>query len=148
MTQSLSLTDQLKGGIRYLDFRIATYLNPKTNKVQFKLVHGLYGDDVLTVLNGIYDFLLKNSQEIILIDCQHFYNFSSKDHVNLVELFRSTFSDKLVSSKMSIFDLSLNYLETKNLQVILIYRHDDSCHLYDFLWASDYWPTPWPNTVN
>ncbi|XP_060522265.1 PI-PLC X domain-containing protein 2 isoform X3 [Cylas formicarius] len=62
-TQSYSASEQLRSGIRFFDLRIAT----KEREDNLYFVHGLYSDEVQTVLDDIVSFLETHPQEVITV---------------------------------------------------------------------------------
>ena len=77
-TQSLSIADQLKNGVRYLDFRICQV------KDVFYLYHGLRGPKLEDELSNIRTFLDINKGEIIILDLSHFYNVNVQKLILLI----------------------------------------------------------------
>lgn len=64
--QNLSITEQLKLGIRFFDIRVG---KTGDNNTDFKVVHGIFtGEDVLNVFSEIIVFLKLHPHEFIFID--------------------------------------------------------------------------------
>lgn len=61
ITQDLNIVEQLKIGVRYFDFRIASR-KERDDKLYF--VHGLYGDEVTDGLKSIANFLEQHPGEV------------------------------------------------------------------------------------
>lgn len=64
---------------RYFDLRIAVHKATKT--LQF--VHGMYAEEIEPPFSHIREFLLNHQQEIVVLDIQHFYDFSDQHHKQL-----------------------------------------------------------------
>lgn len=144
-TQDYDVTKQLKSGVRYFDLRIAT--KKDTDKLFF--VHGLYAGEVQEKLNEVLAFLNEHPQEIVILDCQHFYEFHDRDHQHLMNMINATFGYKLLPYTYDMTKLSLDYLTVLNkYQIIAVYRSDAARDNQPKLWPSDSFPTPWPNTDN
>lgn len=60
-TQDLSVSDQLKCGVRYFDLRFGT----KTGTEDLYIVHGLYSNSVKEIFDAITVFLEEHQQEVI-----------------------------------------------------------------------------------
>ncbi|KAK9708818.1 hypothetical protein QE152_g26995 [Popillia japonica] len=144
-TQDYNVVKQLKAGIRYFDLRIAT----KDGTEQLFFVHGQYADDVVSVLNEIENFLDTHLKEVVIIDCQHFYDFTSRDHDRLMQLLKATFGVKLLPYSTTMDHLTLDFItERYDYQVIVIYRSDKARFNEPFLWPGASFPSPWPDTVS
>lgn len=142
ITQHDHIKDQLDGGVRYVDLRVAT--KPTSGHIYF--VHGLYGSKIYQPLQEVAEWLSTHSNEIVIIDFQHFYSFSEMNHRHLVETIYRVFGSKLCPVNASLDRLSLHWLNLEKYQVIVIYRNAYAQN-YSNLWPSGLWRTPWPNTV-
>lgn len=171
--QHYNATLQLNSGIRYFDLRIST----RENDDKLYFVHSQFADTIVPILTDIKDFLDTHPQEVIILDCQHFYGFSSETHDHLIDIMLSLFGDKLLPYTQYMEHLNLNYLTRDyNYQVLLIYRHNaarqqrtlPTHHSHspiasisngstplnnsrggaEFLWPAACYPTPWPDTMS
>ncbi|XP_015191315.1 PREDICTED: PI-PLC X domain-containing protein 3 isoform X2 [Polistes dominula] len=142
ITQKDNIKEQLNGGIRYLDLRVAT----KTRDNNIYFLHGLYGSEVIKPLKEIVSWLNDHTNEIIIIDFQHFYRFTEVDHGRLIAIINDIFHGKLCPTLAYFNHVSLNWLTSRKYQVIVIYRNVCAMN-HSYLWPSVFWPTPWPNTV-
>lgn len=61
VTQAFDVTEQLRLGIRYFDFRVS-----HRGKFQFEIVHGLYGSEIGNLLVEIVRFLESHPKEVLL----------------------------------------------------------------------------------
>ncbi|KAJ9584898.1 hypothetical protein L9F63_020753, partial [Diploptera punctata] len=143
ITQRLSIKDQLKSGIRYVDLRVAT--KPGTKDIFF--VHGQYGSNIEIIFQDISTFLADHEDEIVILDLQHFYSFTKENHTYLMSLIDSYFGNKLCPLSHIVSHISLRWMKEKNHQVITIYRNDAAQGNPAF-WPSSRWPTPWPDTTS
>lgn len=64
---------------RYLDLRIAVH-KPR-GALQF--VHGMYAEEITQPFVEIKQFLLNHPHEVVVLDLQHFYDFTAHDHKHL-----------------------------------------------------------------
>lgn len=138
-------------GIRYFDLRVCRTINASiVKRSPFTFTHGLRGCLVRDGLEEINEFLNKYSQEIILLDFIHFYDFNAEyGHEQLIELIHEIFGEKICTTAREISDCTLNYLWRNKQQVILLYnQHRDQCSSYmdrigHFFQVCQ---SPWPNT--
>ncbi|KAI4499376.1 hypothetical protein M0802_005636 [Mischocyttarus mexicanus] len=142
VTQKDHVKEQLNGGIRYLDLRVA--MKKRDNNIYF--LHGLYGSEVIKPLVEVVSWLNDHPNEIIIIDFQHFYRFTEINHNHLIAIINDIFRGKLCPILSYFNQVSLNWLTTRKYQVFAIYRNVCAMN-HSYLWPSAFWPTPWPNTV-
>ena len=142
ITQHDDIKDQLNGGVRYLDLRVAT--KPADGDIYF--LHGLYGSKIYQPLQQVAEWLSSHSNEIVILDFQHFYSFSEMDHRRLVDTIFRTFHRKMCPLASSFNHITLQWLNLEKYQVFVIYRNVFA-QSYSNLWPNGLWRTPWPNTV-
>lgn len=119
VTQSLTLSQQLKMGIRYFDFRVA--YQASTNELHF--VHGLYGPKVEPCLQEIHSYLELYPKEIVFLDFNHFYSMTPDTHNQLLNMLTEIFGKKMCPH-IDMDSITLNMLWTENLQVVIFYHHE------------------------
>lgn len=90
----------------------------KPNDFKFYTVHALYGDPVMKELVNIKQFLLSHTKEIIVLDFQHFYDFSETDHYQLSSVLKSLFHDMICPPSYPVGNINLNTMRINNWQVI------------------------------
>lgn len=142
ITQNLQITDQLNHGVRYFDMRNA-YL--KSDDDIF-FVHGVYGHKIDDLLRALNDFLNKHPKEIILVDFNHFYDFTDEIHERFMKSILSVFDGKLfypTDSKGANTTVAEIWKHKK--QVIVQYS-DDNCKRYKEFWPDGSIYSPWANT--
>ncbi|XP_008557725.1 PI-PLC X domain-containing protein 3 isoform X2 [Microplitis demolitor] len=142
---------QLNGGVRYLDFRLATKARNNDNDIERNdddvyFLHGLYGDEVTQHLVEINHWLLSHPGEIVIIDCQHFYSFSERVHGKFVSKLKNIFKNLMCPSTVNLWKVTLEWMVNYRYQVIIIYRNEIIRKEINF-WPSGLWPTPWPDTT-
>lgn len=113
----------------------------------FYFVHGLYGEEISIHLNTVKEFLEVESEEIVILDFQHFYMFSPHDHRCLIELIKSIFGEKLCPLPWDIRNVTLLWMLHQGYQVIVIYRNLIVSEDNRF-WPAMRWHTPWPETTS
>ncbi|KAE8752855.1 hypothetical protein FOCC_FOCC000199 [Frankliniella occidentalis] len=145
VTQHRTAEEQLLSGIRYFDLRIAVHKPSGT--LQF--VHGMYAEEIIHPFSVIKNFLSSHEQEIVVLDIQHFYDFTSIYHKQLQNFLLDHFGNMLCPLPKcgDVSNISLRWMTDNGYQVILIYRSPtDNEDLR--LWPSKFWPTPWPQTTS
>jgi len=90
----------------------------KPNDTRFYTVHALYGDPVAVELVNIKDFLVSHTKEILVLDFQHFYNFSEADHNRLSSNLKLLFHGMICPNSYPISKLSINTMRANGWQVI------------------------------
>lgn len=141
--QSTSIYDQLQLGIRYLDLRVFQ----KPNGQMF-IVHGMYSDDMDTVINDIKRFIKVHPKEIIILDFNHLYNMKNS-HEILVKKLNDAFTDtngksRMVPASRSI-NVTPNQLWQNNEQIIALYDDKDTVSKHPELWSQSAIFSPWAN---
>ena len=139
ITQDQGLRQQLQAGLRYFDIRLVAV------KGTFRVIHCLMGDLISSVLDTLSSWLESHRGEIVILDFQHFYQFSPGDHQALVRLLLSQLAGRLVSWQQDLSQLSLSRLATTGGQVILIYP---AVSPQPYLWPRCLCPSPWPDTMS
>ena len=130
-TQSSGFYDQLTGGVRYFDMRVAEY-----NEI-VRCIHANSGDKIhdnngtgiefSTALNDMLRFVNENPSEIIILDFQHLWNDFEIQVVPMIE--------KSLSGKMLTKDKATNYSSLTMGQLrqwgvnFIVIAQDDSSQL-------------------
>jgi hypothetical protein len=92
----------------------------KINDTNFYTVHALYGDPVMKELINIKTFLMSHTKEILILDFQHFYQFSKADHNRLLTILKSLFHNMICPKTYPVEKLNLNIMRTNSWQVMKI----------------------------
>jgi len=74
------VSEHLRAGCRYIDLRTAAV----KGKPGLRIVHGLVGGPVLDVLEQVSAFLAASTQEVVILDFQHFYEVSQAQQAALL----------------------------------------------------------------
>ncbi|XP_061103925.1 PI-PLC X domain-containing protein 2-like [Conger conger] len=144
MTQNLTFSEQLEGGIRYFDLRVSSKPGEPGHEIFF--IHGLFGHKVRDGLHEINTFLNSHPKEVIFLDFNHHYAMNKEHHRYLIAMLQHVFGHKLCNSNVTE-DITLDYLWENKHQVIVFYHHplaDDCPHL----WPGSKIPAPWANTTD
>lgn len=96
---------------RYFDIRVAR----KGSKLL--ACHGLYGMEVINALEEINECLNEHPEEVVILDFQHIYDFTTLDHRLLIEKIHSIFQSKLCPEPTNVIDVTLNWLKNNRHQV-------------------------------
>ena len=130
-TQSSGFYDQLIGGVRYFDMRVAEF------KGTVRCIHANSNDGIndtngtgvefATVLSDIQRFLNDNPYEILILDFQHLWNdFESQ----VVPMIKESLSDMMLTKDKATNYLSLTVGQLRQWGVnIIVIVQDDSGEL-------------------
>src|SRR3990167_6627381 len=127
-TQKKSISTQLNDGIRYFDIRLCILQGETTPYI----CHNLVSVDVYSVFDEIVNFSKQNPEEIIIVDINHFYAFTPRNHELLIDKIYKKFGKLLVKSERSPTVL-LKYLWQFNESIIVIYKNK-LAKQFPFLW--------------
>ncbi|XP_067002810.2 PI-PLC X domain-containing protein 2 [Anabrus simplex] len=146
VTQSSSIAEQLRTGVRYLDLRVASCPKGK----QIHVVHGLYGGQIYDILIEVDMFLRSHKHEMVIVDFQRFYKFSPTNHTQLRETVKGIFGNKLCPLPTCLFNLTLSSMREQGYQAVVIYREQNLMPKDDteLLWPSRSWLVYRPISVD
>ncbi|XP_018428650.1 PREDICTED: PI-PLC X domain-containing protein 1 [Nanorana parkeri] len=140
-TQTLTVTQQLDAGIRYLDLRIAH--RPDVPSPNLYFVHGLYTFvTVEEILNEVSDWMTKNPKEMLILACRNLQSMSPVHHMHLISCIQRIFGSRLCPKYEQA---TLRNMWKKGFQIIVSYDNNIAVK-NEYLWPSiPYW---WANTTN
>ena len=136
-TQDQTLEEQLRGGIRYLDLRVADFED------RLVLVHGLVSCDLDDALAGVRRFTAEHPKEPVLLDLQAMPPRSA--HSKLHELLQETLGEHLFRGEGPPAKWTLKELWTSERALICITSYSDfaarapeyrSRRLLDSVWTN------------
>jgi hypothetical protein len=142
LTQSWNVTQQLCGGIRYFDLRVAY----RKASDEFRFVHGLFGHTVDEILEEIKTFLTENPKEVVLLDFNHLYGMEIEEHVRLASLINQCFGSMLHSPRKDRSIASLQELWVAGEQVIVFYDNVPMIEMFPSFFPSVFINSQWLNT--
>lgn len=143
VTQNLSFRDQLQLGIRYFDLRISTW----KGKESLYFVHGLFCCSVIQGLKQILQWLQEHPKEVVLLDFNHFYDMTDKQHSTLIKMISENFQHRLCPPSVGIDNVTLSQLWARGWQVLAFYHHQVACVTSSPVWPGCAIPSVWPNTT-
>ncbi|KAM3724367.1 PI-PLC X domain-containing protein [Dirofilaria immitis] len=157
--QTMSITQQLEAGIRFLDIRVA-YVNES-----IYVVHGLRAMEIRDLFKRVDDFLSLHPKEVVLIDINHFYEFREQQHDKLLDMINNLFGDRLITRPATIrtaMSYTLNKIWSSTGRVIIFYQPplpslkatdinghagpSDIIKLPNYVWSRQFIKSPWPKT--
>lgn len=111
-------------------------------------MHGLFSEKIEAPLEELNKFLDDHPQEFVILDFQHFYDFHSETHQQLVATIKNLFKSKIFERNIdesNLNSLTLSYAFSSKKQLLIIYRNsafspESFVPSYDF-------PTPWPQAT-
>lgn len=142
--QTSNCTEQLFLGVRYFDIRLGIVAGTD----RMAILHGLYGLSVVQMMQEMKGFLSTHPLEVVILDFQHFYDFSNDNHVDLVALLVKQFGQLLCLPQEELTGLTLDVITRSGKQVIVIYPVEQALKLCHALWPRYLCPNPWANTLD
>ena len=142
VTQSMTIYEQLRSGIRYLDLRVAYRTADKTIRV----LHGLFGWTIDQVLDEVNRFVANYPKEIVILDFNHFYKMDQAAHKTLADTLDASFSKILRAPGRQGPNVTLQEMWGNEEKVIIIYHDYDVVDTYPCFWPPHLICSPWPNT--
>ena len=149
LCQSMTINEQLNGGVRYFDMRPG-YIDYEDD---FFFVHGLHGFLIRDMLMDMRHFLDDNPREVIIVDFNHFHGFDQLRHARFAQMISNIFAGILLSRDDFEVDdvsfVSLCDMRSCKRQVLLSYKEPGICSgKTDFWFSRDLIFSPWHNTNN
>ena len=142
ITQGRTVTEQLNDGIRYFDLR--TCLN--TDDDNMYIVHAMYGMNVFDVIDEISAFTKANTEEIVLLDFNHFYEMTNSSHDQLYNKLVSAFGDTMIPQSSCLTDTIGDFWKNQQ-NVIVFYDEADMAAKHSDLCSENQIDSPWPNVT-
>lgn len=108
----------------------------------------MYAEEITESFSELYDFLRDHPGEFVIIDFQHFYDFSTPHHQLLIDHIMKFFGSIIFqndSRACYLPNLTLNRANASGKQLIVTYRNRQ--HSSPVFFASRDFPTPWPNAT-
>lgn len=118
------------------------------SKDDFLFVHGVHGHSIIELLKEIHSFLSSHVREIVIVDFNHFYNFTDALHHRFIENVSDVFKDMIYSKREgeSPMTSSLSHFWTVKKQVFVRYTHSTVGIDHEHLWPKCSISSPWFNT--
>ena len=144
VTQSMTIYEQLRSGIRYLDLRVAYRTADKNSEI--RVLHGLFGWTIDQVLDEVNRFVANYPKEIVILDFNHFYKMDQAAHKTLADTLDASFSKILRAPGAQGPNVTLQEMWKKKENVIVIYNETDVVDAHPHFWSPHFIHSPWPNT--
>lgn len=146
ITQSVSVIEQLKAGIRYFDVRLSIP-DCHTSLTGIHVLHALYGRQLSYILFEINRFLMSHKKEVIILDFNHFYNFDFVSFKEFIKLIENSFALKTLTPRCPLSGLSLDFMWKYGYQIIAIipYHYSDNQMKISWIWGPESIVSPYPN---
>ena len=144
VTQSMTIYEQLRSGIRYLDLRVAYRTADKNSEI--RVLHGLFGWTIDQVLDEVNRFVANYPKEIVILDFNHFYKMDQAAHETLADTLLASFSEIFRAPGADGPNVTLQEMWGNEEKVIIIYHDYDVVDTYPCFWPPHLICSPWPNT--
>jgi hypothetical protein len=121
LTQSLSLSEQLQAGIRYLDLRI----DYDAANLQFRASHMLYGLNAEDLLNQIANFATGHPKEIVFVEFGPIYaGIPAETKQEFQRIITNAFAGVLIPTSTDLSTVTLGQLQNGTANVFVIVSDD------------------------
>ena len=100
-------------------FRVGKLDAGPTGDAQYRLLHGLYGAELFSIMDDMKSFLDEHVNEIVILDFQHMFSCSDSDHRTIIKRIESTFGAKLLEQSKKI--PSLKEMQVSKYYIYLNY---------------------------
>jgi len=132
LTQSLSLSEQLQAGARYLDLRFDFDAATST----WRGYHFLWGSEMLTLLEQIATFSKAHPKEVIVLQFGTIYNTAvtaeqKQDYANTIT---NIFAGQLIPTTTNLQTVTIGELQEAGTSILAVVNDNDIANLSDVLW--------------
>jgi hypothetical protein len=127
--QNKDITEQLCGGVRYFDLRVAW------DGERFRIVHGLWGGSVDAVVEAVDRFLTEHPREVVLLDFNHFYSADDGCRKALATSLQQRFGSRMVP-RGSGASVKMRDLWAAKQQVVVMMDSQAAVDAYPAIWKS------------
>jgi hypothetical protein len=148
LTQSKSLIDQLRAGVRYLDLRITSGALALPPIFSGKTIDDIYTEHTMIsvrfvfALQQIKQFLFENPQEFVILDLQHAYGVDANHRNALYDEMERLWPSEMVPRHGLPSDLTLNEMWSRGYHLIVVGIDGER----EWLWPRQKsLVSPWPN---
>lgn len=132
LTQSLSISEQLQAGVRYLDLRV----DYDSQTQSFRVFHLLFGQQIDIILRQIKEFIDVHPKEVIVVEMSELFNpnvdFSIKG--KLLGIILDTFGSSLFPSGDAL--PTFGEMQTAGTSIIFAVQDDDINSASDLIWPT------------
>jgi len=131
LTQSLSVSEQLQAGARYLDLRF----DFDAAKSEWRAFHFLWGLDMLDVLDQIATFAGAHPKEVIVLQFGEIYNpdVTAEQRDDYASKIGNIFAGKLVPDSTDLATVTIGELQQAGTTILAVVNDDEIAALADTL---------------
>ena len=132
LTQSLSISEQLRSGIRYFDLRVDYDEETST----FRAFHLLFGLPIQEILNQIQDFVKAHPSEIVIIEMRELLSPSvtSEKKQELAQIILDSFGSALLSVTSTL--PTIGEMQAAGTTVIVAVQDGEIHSSSDLIWPT------------
>lgn len=144
-SQSMNISEQLRSGVRYFDFRFAI-----DSKGLFRICHGLYGPSVDEIFQQVDLFLKNHPHEVVMLDFHQLFDLNGQpmafdQQTQLVAKFKAVLGDRMASSHYGV-NVTLGELRRDGKQIITFIDNLQMAEKDELLWdRNTFLNSPWFN---
>jgi hypothetical protein len=146
LTQSLSLSEQLQAGVRYLDIRI----DYDSATSSWRGYHFLFGLQMTVLLEQIATFAKDHPKEIILVEFGTIYNpdVTAEQKADYQSKITNTFAGNLIPTSTDLNTVTIGSLQEAGTNLLAVVRDDEVVNGSDILWNDQIIENTFPLTDN
>jgi hypothetical protein len=132
LTQSLSLSEQLQAGVRYLDVRI----DYDSATSSWRGYHFLFGLQMTVLLEQIATFAKAHPKEIIIVEFGTIYNpdVTAEQKADYRSKITNTFAGNLIPTSIDLTTVTIGSLQEAGTNLLAVVRDDEIAEGSDILW--------------
>lgn len=130
LTQSLSISEQLQAGIRYLDLHI------DYDGASFRGAHIMFGNSAEDLLLQINTFVKLNTKEIVVVELSPlFADVTSSQFADLQDILLTNLDESLlVPSTTDLYNVTVNELVQAGTRIILVANDEELLFNTTLVW--------------
>lgn len=132
LTQSLSLSEQLQAGARYLDVR----LDFDSATSSWRAYHFLFGLQMTDLLEQISTFAKNHPKEIIVVEFGTIYSpaVTAEQKLDYQRKITNTFAGNLIPTSIDLATATIGSLQDAGTNILAVVRDDEAANGTDILW--------------
>jgi hypothetical protein len=146
LTQSLSLSEQLQAGVRYLDVRF----DYDSATSSWRSYHFLFGLEMSILLQQIATFAKAHPKEIIIVEFGTIYNptVTAEQRADYQRKITNIFAGNLIPTSTDMNTITIGSLQEAGTNVLAVVRDDEVVSGSDILWNDQIIENTFPLTDN
>ncbi|KAL9647266.1 hypothetical protein ABK040_012617 [Willaertia magna] len=131
-SQNCNVLQQLINGIRYFDIRVCCKKNFGGKVDELFTCHNLLSEKIENIFKQIKKFIFEISKnEFIILDFNHFYDMTSDNHEQLIQLIKNNFDTILIKPNEFKLTDKLSKLWETNKRIFIFYSDRNTINKFN-----------------